>query len=73
MATFVGHDHGMTMWVDWKGVCCAMDGCTEGIIAYHDIPGGNGAQVIELTPRCALSRHGSVWEERLLMKPNYPF
>lgn len=31
MATFVGHDHVNDYVVDWKGICCAMDGLPEGI------------------------------------------
>lgn len=49
MATFVGHDHVNDYVVDWKGILLCYGRFTGGHTVYHDIPGGNGARVIELT------------------------
>ena len=49
MATFVGHDHVNDYVVDWKGILLCYGRFTGGNTVYHDIPGGNGARVIELT------------------------
>lgn len=49
MATFVGHDHVNDYVVDWYGMLLCYGRFTGGKTVYHDIPGGNGARVIELT------------------------
>lgn len=49
MGTFVGHDHVNDYVVDWKGILLGYGRYTGGKTVYHDIPGGNGARVIELT------------------------
>lgn len=49
MGTFVGHDHVNDYVVYWKGILLGYGRFTGGKTVYHDIPGGNGARVIELT------------------------
>lgn len=49
MATFVGHDHVNDYVVNWKGILLCYGRFTGGNTVYNDIPGGNGARVIELT------------------------
>lgn len=49
MGTFVGHDHVNDYVVDWFGMLLCYGRFTGGKTVYHDIPGGNGARVIELT------------------------
>ena len=46
---FVGHDHVNDYVVDWNGILLGYGRYTGGKTVYHDIPGGNGARVIELT------------------------
>ena len=48
MATFVGHDHVNDYVVDWYGIMLGYGRYTGGNTVYNDIPGGNGARVIEL-------------------------
>lgn len=48
MGTFVGHDHVNDYVVCWKGILLGYGRFTGGKTVYHDIPGGNGARVIEL-------------------------
>lgn len=49
MATFVGHDHVNDYVVNWNNILLGYGRFTGGKTVYHDIPGGNGARVIELT------------------------
>ena len=49
MATFVGHDHVNDYAVDWREILLCYGRYTGGKTVYHDIPGGNGARIIELT------------------------
>jgi len=49
MATFVGHDHVNDYVADYKGILLGYGRFTGGKTTYHDIPGGNGARIIELT------------------------
>lgn len=49
MGTFVGHDHVNDYVVDWKGIALTYGRYTGGKTVYNDIPGGNGARIIELT------------------------
>ena len=49
MGVFVGHDHVNDYAVSWKGIMLCYGRFTGGQTVYHDIPGGNGARVIELT------------------------
>lgn len=49
MATFVGHDHVNDYVVDWKGIMLCYGRFTGGKTVYHNVPGDNGARVIELT------------------------
>lgn len=49
MGTFVGHDHVNDYSVYWKGILLSYGRFTGSKTTYHDIPGGNGARVIELT------------------------
>lgn len=49
MATFVGHDHVNDYVAYWKGLLLCYGRYTGGNTVYNDIPGGNGARVIELT------------------------
>ena len=48
MATFVGHDHVNDYVADWNNILLGYGRFTGGKTVYHDIPGGNGARVIEL-------------------------
>ena len=49
MGTFVGHDHVNDYAVCWKGIMLCYGRFTGSKNTYYDIPGGNGARVIELT------------------------
>lgn len=49
MATFVGHDHVNDYVARWKGLLLGYGRFTGGKTVYHDVPGGNGARVFELT------------------------
>lgn len=49
MAVFVGHDHVNDYVAKWKGLLLGYGRFTGGKTVYHDVPGGNGARVIELT------------------------
>lgn len=49
MATFVGHDHVNDYVTYWKGILLGYGRFTGGATVYHDIPGGNGARIIELS------------------------
>lgn len=49
MGTFVGHDHVNDYAVDWREILLCYGRYTGGKTVYHDIPGGNGARIIELT------------------------
>lgn len=49
MATFVGHDHVNDYVVNWHDILLCYGRFTGGATVYHDIPGGNGARVIEMT------------------------
>lgn len=48
MGTFVGHDHVNDYVVYWNGLLLGYGRFTGGKTVYHDVPGGNGARVIEL-------------------------
>lgn len=48
MATFVGHDHVNDYVVNWNDILLCYGRFTGGNTVYHDIPGGNGARVIEM-------------------------
>ena len=73
MATFVGHDHVNDYVVDWKGILLCYGRFTGGNTVYHDIPGGNGARVIELTQGV---RSFKTWERleggKIINEVNYP-
>lgn len=73
MATFVGHDHVNDYVVDWKGILLCYGRFTGGKTVYHDIPGGNGARVIELTQG---SRSFKTWERlaggKMINEVHYP-
>lgn len=49
MATFVGHDHVNDYVVNWKNILLCYGRFTGGKTVYHDIPGGNGARIIEMS------------------------
>ena len=49
LGIFVGHDHVNDYAVSWKGIMLSYGRYTGGKTVYHDIPGGNGARIIELT------------------------
>ncbi|MGL4853300.1 MAG: metallophosphoesterase family protein [Phocaeicola sp.] len=49
MGVFVGHDHVNDYAVDWKEILLCYGRYTGGNTVYNDIPGGNGARIIELT------------------------
>lgn len=48
MGVFVGHDHVNDYAVEWKGVMLCYGRFTGSKNTYSDIPGGNGARVIEM-------------------------
>ncbi len=49
MGVMVGHDHVNDYAALWKGILLAYGRYTGGATVYNDIPGGNGARVVELT------------------------
>ena len=49
MASFFGHDHINDYAVVYKGMLMAYGRYTGGHTVYSDIPGGNGARVIEMS------------------------
>lgn len=49
MASFFGHDHINDYAVAYKGMLMAYGRYTGGHTVYSDIPGGNGARVIEMS------------------------
>jgi hypothetical protein len=49
MGVVVGHDHVNDYAALWKGILLLYGRYTGGATVYNDIPGGNGARVIELT------------------------
>lgn len=49
LGIFVGHDHVNDYAVSWKGIMLCYGRYTGGKTVYHDMPGGNGARIIELT------------------------
>lgn len=49
LGVFVGHDHVNDYAVSWKGIMLCYGRFTGGKTVYHDMPGGNGARIIELT------------------------
>lgn len=49
MGVFVGHDHVNDYVTNWRGILLGYGRYTGGNTVYNDIPGGNGARVIELT------------------------
>jgi hypothetical protein len=49
MGVFVGHDHVNDYAAEWNGILLAYGRYSGGNTVYNDIPGGNGARVIELT------------------------
>lgn len=49
LGVFVGHDHVNDYAVSWKGIMLCYGRFTGGKTVYHDMPGGNGARVVELT------------------------
>ena len=48
MATFVGHDHNNDYAVLWKGILLCYGRYSGGKTVYNDLPGGNGARIIEI-------------------------
>ena len=48
LGVFVGHDHVNDYAVSWKGIMLCYGRFTGGKTVYHDMPGGNGARIIEL-------------------------
>lgn len=49
MAMVAGHDHVNDYIASWYGMVLCYGRYTGGTNVYHDIPGGNGARVFELT------------------------
>ena len=49
MGVFVGHDHVNDYAAEWNGILLAYGRYSGGNTVYNDIPGGNGARIIELT------------------------
>lgn len=73
MGTFVGHDHVNDYSVNWKGILLSYGRFTGSKTTYHDIPGGNGARVIELTEG---KREFRTWVRlkggKIINEVNYP-
>lgn len=59
IANFVGHDHVNDYVAYWNGILLGYGRFTGGKTVYNDIPGGNGARVIELKEG---SRSLKTWE-----------
>lgn len=49
LGTFVGHDHINDYLVNWHSIALCYGRYTGGGTVYNNIPGGNGARIIELT------------------------
>lgn len=49
MGVFVGHDHINDFAINWNNILLCYGRYTGGNTVYNNIPGGNGARVIELT------------------------
>ena len=49
MGVFVGHEHVNDYVTEWRGMMLCYGRYTGGSTVYHDVPGGNGARIIELT------------------------
>lgn len=49
MGVFAGHDHVNDYITEWKKIALAYGRYSGGSTVYHDIQGGNGARIIELT------------------------
>ena len=49
MVVSTGHDHVNDYLVEWNGIMLSYGRYTGGSTVYHDIHGGNGARVFELT------------------------
>ena len=73
MGTFVGHDHVNDYVAYWKGILLCYGRFTGGKTVYHDIPGGNGARVTELTEG---ERSFKTWEvlkgHKIINEVNFP-
>lgn len=70
---FVGHDHVNDYVVDWNGILLGYGRFTGGATVYHDIPGGNGARVIELTEGAhSLRTWIRIKEQKVINEVNYP-
>ena len=48
MGVFVGHDHVNDYATTWRGILLCYGRFTGGNTVYNNIPGGNGARIIEL-------------------------
>lgn len=70
---FVGHDHVNDYVVDWNGILLGYGRFTGGATTYHDIPGGNGARVIELTEGDhSLRTWIRIKDQKVINEVNYP-
>lgn len=70
---FVGHDHVNDYVVDWNGILLGYGRFTGGATVYHDIPGGNGARVIELTEGAhSLRTWIRIKGQKVINEVNYP-
>lgn len=70
---FVGHDHVNDYVVDWNGILLGYGRFTGGATVYHDIPGGNGARVIELTEGAhSLRTWIRIKEQKVINEVNFP-
>ena len=49
MGVFVGHDHVNDYVTTWRGILLCYGRFTGGNTVYNNIPGGNGARIIELS------------------------
>ncbi len=73
MATFVGHDHINDYAANWKNILLCYGRFTGGDTVYCNIPGGNGARVIELMEGV---RSFTTWirlhDGKVIHRINYP-
>ena len=73
MAVSVGHDHVNDYMVEWNGLMLCYGRYTGGATVYHDIHGGNGARIFELTEG---EREFKTWvrlkDNKILYEFNWP-
>ncbi|MBR5877178.1 MAG: metallophosphoesterase family protein [Alistipes sp.] len=73
MGVFVGHDHINDYVTNWRGILLCYGRYTGGNTVYNNMPGGNGARIIELTEG---ERGFKTWirikEGKIINEVNFP-